>query len=98
MKHSRTRRGAAAFGLLLALGVAIGTAQGAGEQIRRAATASGGGIVSAGQIRLITSVGQPVAGAVQGQLTLCSGLICGAGAPSVGPAPEDTLYLPLLAR
>lgn len=93
------RRGRpAAAGLILALALALGTAIGAGEQLRRAATTSGGGTIGAGALRINSSIGQPAVGAVRNEVVLCSGLQCGPGAPAVAPGPDGRRYLPLIAR
>ncbi|HMQ32650.1 MAG TPA: hypothetical protein PKD53_18105 [Chloroflexaceae bacterium] len=98
MRAYLRRGGPALAGLLLALALALGSATGAGEQLRRAATMSGGGAIGAGALRLRSSVGQPAIGAVSNQIVLCGGLQCGAGAPAVAPVPDERLYLPVVAR
>lgn len=84
--------------LLLALTIGLGTAMGAGEQLRRAATVSGGGALSAGATRLHSSIGQPAIGAVRSQVVLCSGLLCGSGAPELRPDAGAPVYLPMVVR
>lgn len=98
MRAKRRRGGPALAGLLLALALAAGSALGAGEQLRRAATTSGGGAIAAGALRLRSSVGQPAIGAVRSQVVLCAGLQCGAGAPAAADAPDGRLFLPLVMR
>lgn len=84
--------------LLLMLTVGLGTTMGAGEQLRRAASVSGGGALSAGSLRLQSSIGQPAIGAVRNQVVLCSGLQCGPGAPELRPDAGAPVYLPMVVR
>ncbi|GAB4424836.1 MAG: hypothetical protein OHK0015_04110 [Chloroflexi bacterium OHK40] len=98
MSRYLLRSHAAVASLLLALALGVGTAFGAGEQLRRATTMSGGGTISVGALQLRSSIGQPAIGAVSSQLVLCGGLQCGPGAPAIAPPLEKRLFLPLAKR
>ena len=55
----------------------------------------GGGIVEGDGLQLRSAIGQPVAGMVSGELSLCSGFLCGPGEAEDG---LDTIHLPLILR
>jgi hypothetical protein len=94
------------YGLLIVLVTLLlaGVALAAGETIPRSVVSSGGGALSSANIQLRAAVGQPSAGTVSSTTTLCSGLLCGAGAPDTPDpdpqpgSPSDWLYLPLVVR
>lgn len=96
------------YGLMLMLAALLlaSTAFAAGERITRSALTSGGGTLSSAGVQLRAAVGQPLAGTVSGATRLCSGALCGAGAPATpdpAPAPDLTpgsrqIYLPLVVR
>jgi len=67
------------------------------DVLPRSLVSSGGGTVSEGGLALHSAIGQPVVGAVQNGLALCSGFLCGSGAPPVGGS-EFASYLPLVLR
>ncbi len=68
-----------------------------GELLPRSLVSNGGGMVSEGGLALHSAIGQPVVGAVGNGLTLCSGFLCGSGAPPVGGS-DFYVYLPLVIR
>lgn len=68
-----------------------------GELLPRSLISGGGGMVSQGGLALHSAIGQPVVGAVENGLTLCSGFLCGSGAPPVGGS-DFYVYLPLVIR
>ena len=78
---------------LLSLNVALA----AGEQLARSVVGSAGGAVSQGGVTMRSAVGQLAVGAVEDGSTLCSGFVCGPGAPPVVD-PEQKIYLPLVLR
>ncbi len=88
----------AALALLLALTVALA----AGEQLSRSATPSTSGPISGGGYTMETSVGQPVVAASSSDSnTVCSGILCGSGAPSESGGSSSSsgkIYLPYLSR
>ena len=97
MKRKRRHRRLGLIGGLVAGWLFLGVALAAGEIIPRNLMESSGGWVSNGSLRLHHAVGQPVAGTVSnGNLTLCSGLVCGSGVA----AQESTfqIYLPLIVK
>lgn len=77
--------------LLLSLGLVLA----AGEMLPRSLVSAGGGLVAQSGLNLHSAIGQPAVGAVQNGPTLCSGFLCGPGAPSVNDGGHS-LYLPLL--
>ena len=99
MKRTRKKRVWWPVVLLIALLLMAGLVMAAGEMMPRSLVSSGGGIVGDAGYGLHSAVGQPVAGAVQNDLTLCSGYLCAADAP-LSPAPGDDhlLYLPMTVR
>jgi len=80
--------------LLLSLGVALA----AGEQLGRTLTGSGGGQVGQNGLSLHSAIGQPAAGLVENELTLCSGFLCGPRGPLIVDGDDYDLYLPLILR
>jgi hypothetical protein len=102
------------FSAMLAGLLLVGAVLAAGETIPRSAVTGGGGTLSAAGVNLRAVIGQPVAGAVGADPTLCSGLLCGPGvsAPpptpgpsptpgptaTPGPSPSEKLFLPLTQR
>lgn len=68
-----------------------------GELLPRSLVSGGGGMVSEGGLALHSAIGQPVVGAVENGVTLCSGFLCGSGAPPVGGS-DFYVYLPLVIR
>ena len=68
-----------------------------GELLPRSLVSGGGGMVSEGGLALRSAIGQPVVGAVENGLTLCSGFLCGSGAPPVGGS-DFYVYLPVVIR
>lgn len=69
-----------------------------GELLPRSAVSGGGGPVSQGGYALRSAIGQPVAGAVQNGVSLCSGFWCGLGAPGGPFEGEIKVYLPVVIR
>jgi hypothetical protein len=104
MKHIATKRRALTWGLvggLALLLLSIGLALAAGESvIQRDAVGRGGGQVSGGGLSLHSAIGQPVVGAVGEDISLCSGYLCGPGAPAApgGAGDVHIVYLPFAAR
>jgi hypothetical protein len=87
------------LGGLAALLLAAGVALAAGETLPRSLVSSGGGQVSAGGLHLHSAIGQPLVGAVGDGPALCSGFLCGPGAPGASGGGEPFfLYLPLVQR
>ena len=84
-------------GVLLLTLLSLGLVLAAGEMMPRTLVSSGGGIVSQGDVALHSAIGQPAVGAVGSNLTLCSGYLCGAGAPPV-TGGSNTLYIPILFK
>lgn len=82
--------------LITAVLLSVGLAAAVGELLPRSLVSSGGGVVNQSGAGLHSAIGQPVVGAVQNGLTLCSGFLCGAGAPPVTEA-DFFVYLPLVA-
>jgi hypothetical protein len=82
--------------LLLLLG--FGVVWAGGEALPRSLISAGGGLVTQGDLVLQTATGQPVAGAVDNGLVLCSGYWCGAGAPITEPPAGHALFLPTIIR
>jgi hypothetical protein len=85
------------IGGLAAVFLFFGVVLAACEGMPRALVGSGGGAVSGDGLRLRAAIGQPMAGVVENGITLCSGFLCGAGAPA-DRAEQHTLYLPLVLR
>lgn len=75
----------------------VSLAAASGELLPRSLISSGGGSVSQNQMVLHSAIGQPAVGAVQNDLTLCSGFLCAAGAPPLSGA-DTRIYLPLIVR
>ena len=95
--HSSVFRWGAVLGLLLIF-LAATAALAAGEGLPRSVVSSGGGVIQATGRQVLASIGQPVVGAVSGPpLTLCSGFICGEGAPPVSQEGFKT-FLPRVSR
>jgi hypothetical protein len=67
-----------------------------GELLPRSLISGGGGMVSEGGLALRSAIGQPVVGAVENGAALCSGFLCGPGAPVGGG--DFYVYLPLVIR
>lgn len=90
------KRWALIIGLIAAF-LFLGVALAAGEQLPHQVIDSGGGPVSAGNVRLQSAIGQPVAGPVSStNLNLCSGFLCGSGG---GQSPgAGGIYLPLVVK
>jgi uncharacterized protein YjeT (DUF2065 family) len=104
MKHTTTRiapqsrLAASLVGAALALVLVLGGVLAVGEPPLRSTISSGGGEISSGELRLQTSIGQPVVGAVSNETyELCSGLICGSGAPGLNIVLQK-VYLPLVEK
>lgn len=99
MNRTRQKRVRRLVAALIVLLVMAGVVAAAGEVMPRSLLSSGGGVVSQAGYSLHSAVGQPVAGAVQEDLTLCSGYLCAAEAP-LSPAPDGghLLYLPMTVR
>ena len=86
--------------LLLAL-MGLGVVMADGTALSRSLVSGGGGIVSQSGVTLRSATGQPAAGAVENDLTLCSGYWCSGGAPlSEPPIIEDEfeLFLPIIIK
>jgi hypothetical protein len=86
--------------LLLAL-MGLGIVMADGTMLSRNLVSSGGGIVSQNGVALHSATGQPAAGAVENDLTLCSGYWCGSGAPLTEPPiieDEFELFLPITIK
>lgn len=83
--------------LILIVLISFSLALAAGEILPRSLVGSGGGQVSQSGLALHSAVGQPVVGAVHNNLNLCSGYLCGAGAPPVSGS-DYSLYLPAVLR
>ena len=96
LRYLRFKRRALIGGLVAAF-LFLGVALAAGEQLPRQVIDSGGGQVSAGNVRLVAAIGQPVAGSVSGgNVGVCSGFLCGSGG---GQAPgQNNVYLPLVVK
>jgi hypothetical protein len=85
--------------LLLAL-MGLGVVMADGTALSRSLV-SGGGIVSQSGVTLRSATGQPAAGAVENDLTLCSGYWCNSGAPVTEPPiieDEFELFLPIIIK
>jgi hypothetical protein len=93
MKVNRIASALLVLGLLLPLALTLA----AGESPPRLLAGSGGGAVSGDGLRLRAAVGQPVAGAVENGMTLCSGFLCGPGAP-IRSIEQHTVHLPLVTH
>ncbi len=88
----------AVLGFAMALFLSVGIVLAVGETLERGTVSSGGSEISGGGLTLQSSAGQPVVGSISGSdVTLCSGLLCGEGAPAVS-GPDQELYLPLVQR
>ena len=82
---------------MIALALLVNTVLAIGETVSRGAFTSASGSTSAGDLKVIFALGQPVAGPVSSagdEQSLCSGFICGSPA-TMG---SQLLYLPLLQR
>jgi hypothetical protein len=75
----------------------IALALAAGEGLPRAILGSGGGSVSGDGLHLRAAIGQAVVGGVAEQMTLCSGFLCGPGAPARA-AELYSIYIPLVVE
>ena len=84
--------------LLLAIFLMAGLVVAGGEMLPRSLVGSGGGMVSQEGTTLHSAIGQPLVGAVQEGLTLCSGFLCAADAPPISDSSSYGLYLPTLIR
>jgi hypothetical protein len=93
----RQRRQVTLVAVLVLLLVMVGLAVAVGELLPRSLVSGGGGMVSEGGLALQSAIGQPVVGAVQNGVTLCSGFLCGSGAPPVGGS-NFYVYLPVAIR
>lgn len=96
-KRKSLRLGLVVTFIILLMGLGIVLAD--GEMLPRSLVSSGGSIVSQNGLVLHSATGQPVAGAAENELVLCSGYWCGSGAPlTEPPIIEDSfdLYLPLI--
>jgi hypothetical protein len=82
--------------VLVLLLVMVGLAAAVGELLPRNLVSGGGGMVSEGGLALHSAIGQPVVGAVENGLALCSGFLCGSGAPVGGS--DFYVYLPVAIR
>ena len=80
-------------GFLLPVALALAT----GEGLPRALVSSGGGLVSGEGLQLRATIGQPLAGAVRAELALCSGFMCGPGAPARA-AEIYSIYVPAVRQ
>jgi hypothetical protein len=76
--------------------VPLGIALAGVDALPRSVVASGG-MVSQSGLTLHSAVGQPATGAVYSSLSLCSGFLCGPGAPGLS-GDTHHLYLPVLTR
>jgi hypothetical protein len=104
MKHTTTRIApqsrlfASLVGAALALVLVLGGVLAVGEPPPRSTISSGGGEISSGELRLQTSIGQPVVSTVSNETyELCSGLLCGPGAPGLSLVPQE-VYLPVIEK
>ncbi len=84
----------AMVGVLLLTGIALA----AGESLPRHAVSGGGDTVSAGNITLRNTIGQPIAGSVSNGGSLCSGFICGQAASAPTSGGDKFVYLPLVLK
>jgi len=83
--------------LLTAVLLTVGLAAAGGDMLPRSLVSSGGGLVSQDGYTLHSAIGQPVVGAVENGVTLCSGYLCGPGAPAV-TGGNFSIYLPAVIR
>ena len=83
--------------LVTAVLLTVGLVAAGGEMLPRSLVSSGGGLVSQNGYTLHSAVGQPVVGAVENGVTLCSGFLCGPGAPPV-TGGNYHIYLPVVIR
>ena len=97
MIHKLLHKRSGFVGGLAAVLLFFGVVLAAGEGMPRALVGGGGGALSGDGLRLRAAIGQPLAGAVESGMALCSGFLCGPGA-SAGRAEQHTLYLPLVLR
>lgn len=81
---------------LLLIFLLAGFVLAAGGNLPRTLVSSGGGLIQQNDISLQHSIGQPIAGAVSNNLTLCSGFHCGQGVISL--EENYPLYLPLITQ
>ena len=84
--------------VLLILASSLHLALAAGEQLTRTLIGSMGGSVSQEGYTLNSAVGQPVVGAVTNDSSLCSGFLCGPGAPETSGSNEKFIYLPVVLK
>ncbi len=85
--------------LLMTVLLTAGLALAAGELMPRSLVSSGGGLVSEAGYTVHSAIGQPVVGAVTNEATLCSGFLCGPGAPPAPPINiEYNSFLPVMIR
>lgn len=82
--------------LITAVFLTFSLVMASGELLPRSLVSGGGGLVSTGGMMLHSAIGQPVVGAVQNGLALCSGFLCGSGAPVGGS--DFYVYLPVVIR
>jgi hypothetical protein len=76
---------------LMLTALTVGAALAAGETVRLGGLSSGGGQIQAGNLRLNSAMGQPVAGNTGGGgLSLCVGAACESGGSSSGGTPSPT--------
>ena len=81
---------------LLLLLLLTGFVLAAGGNLPRTLVSSGGGFIQQGGLSLQHSIGQPIAGSISNNLTLCSGFHCGQGVTSV--EVNYLVYLPLIMQ
>jgi hypothetical protein len=97
IKRHRRRWLLSLSGLIVALVVSIGVVQAAGEQLGRSLTSGGGGQASQSGLTLHSAVGQPAIGGASSSINLCSGYLCGPGAPETS-AGQERIYLPVVIK
>ena len=83
--------------VIMAVILSLSVAFASGELLPRELISNGGGAVTQNGVVLRSAIGQPAAGAVQNNLTLCSGFHCAPGAPSLSGA-QRPIHLPLVVR
>ena len=97
MKRLKKKQTVIWAGLLIVLLLSFGLALAGADVTSRSVVNSGGGSVSQSGLALQTAIGQPVVGAVQNDLTLCSGFLCSADAPPISGSGNQ-LFLPFVIR
>lgn len=93
----RTPKRWALFLLTVVVCLTFSAVAAGGDLFPRSLISSGGGLVSQAGITLHSAIGQPAVGAVQNDLTLCSGYLCGAEAPPITEGNYE-IYLPAITK